>query len=301
MVISYDPVEIIFLDDNLIPYEPVEIIFLDENDPSPSYQIDNEEIINEIEDYGDAVDKCQHEQLIDDEAGKICIKCGLLIDHGLSHEKEWRYYGSDDTRHSTNPSRCHLRKNEDKNIYKDVENLGFEKEIVEIANETYQKIILSKIKRGYSRKAIIFACIFNAYKIKGMPQSPEKVAEPFKLKKKAISKGMRTFAKHMGKKVPIRYTTPVDLVPNIMKELNAGPEHTIKVNLIWNKVADCSSLLKRSNPQSTAAGLVYYYCRFIHKKINRKNFSEKVKLSEITIVKLSREIAKILGNDTIKL
>ena len=84
--------------------------------------------------------KCKHENVVSEQGTLLCKDCGLEISKVMSYEKDWRYYGSDDTRKNSDPNRCHIRKIEDKSIFKDVENLGFSDKIVNTANDIYEKI-----------------------------------------------------------------------------------------------------------------------------------------------------------------
>ena len=75
---------------------------------------------------------------------------------------------------------CFSRENKRKTIsYKDVENMGFSDKVVSLANDLYSQVTKEKIYRGNSRKAIVFACIFHAYKIMGKPQSCENLQSVF--------------------------------------------------------------------------------------------------------------------------
>jgi transcription initiation factor TFIIIB Brf1 subunit/transcription initiation factor TFIIB len=270
----------------------------------------HEEIIEEVDcngsDYdSDEEDQCRHKNKRDETDGLVCVDCGEHFEHNISQEKEWRFYGSSDSRSSSNPSRCHMRKGDDKSIYNDVVNMGFPPHIIKEADDLYRKVTKGNIHRGQTRKSLIFNCVFYAYKRVGKPQSPESIAIHFNLKKKTMSTGRKILLEYLRKstdKYIPTYTTPINLVPNIMKNLRAGPEHLEPITKIYDQVKDRSTLLKRSNPQSTAAGLVYYYCRSIGKKIVKKEFSATVCLSDITITKIAREISQILcTDDTIRL
>lgn len=268
----------------------------------------HEEIIEEVDynesDCYDYEEECTHDNKREEDDGVVCILCGEHFDHDISQEKEWRFYGASDSRGSANPSRCHIRKSDDKSIYDDVKNMNFPANIVEEADRLYKKVTNGSIHRGSRRKSLIFNCVFYAYKRIGMPQSPERIAAFFKLKKRTISSGRKILLKALRDETDVfkpKYTTPIDLVPNILKDLNAGTEHFAPITKIYDSVKDRSTLLKRSNPQSTAAGLVYYYCRSIGKKIAKKKFSTTVGLSDITISKIAKEISKILCTDSIRL
>ena len=276
--------------------------YLNNGDSSPSY-----ELYDESE---DACDLCDHDQTVVKDGLTICTECGLQLESTyMTMEKEWRYYGSNDNKHHSNPSRCHYRKPEERSIRKDVESMNFPPAVVEIADGMYREITVkkNKIYRGSSRKAVIFACIFNAYKKINQPQDPLQIASRFGLEKKTISNGAKLYSSCMGNRSQQKYITPLDLIPCIMKQFNASSDQIEDVKNIYHQVKNKSSILNRSNPQSFSCGLVYYYCqrqKELHKKegvkrrgYSRKEFSEKVHLSEITLVKIGKEINRILKTE----
>jgi transcription initiation factor TFIIIB Brf1 subunit/transcription initiation factor TFIIB len=135
-------------------------------------------------------EECLHKNIILENVTKICTECGVVIDKDLSYDKEWRYYGMMDTKHSSDPNRCNIRKCEDKSIFKDVEKMGFSDKIVSFANGIYEQVTHSKIFRGNTRKGIIFACIFHSYKCFDNPQSCEHLIEIFEINRKIALKGL---------------------------------------------------------------------------------------------------------------
>lgn len=245
---------------------------------------------------------CDHSDTIEENGCKICLDCGEEISRDLNYDKEWRYYGSEDTRRLNDPNRCHIRKCEDRTIFKDVENLGFSDRIVAIANDIYSQVTYCqttknyKIYRGNSRKAIVFACVFQAFKMIDKPQSYDSLREIFNLDRKIVSKGL----KHVNLNVPknssvkTKYITPVELVEEIMDKFNASSEQKAEVVKLYDLIRNKSSMLNRSRPQSVASGLIYYYISNVSKDINLKDFTKKVKLSELTVNKISKEIERII-------
>lgn len=249
------------------------------------------------------IDICLHPNSVMTNGVEVCTECGIEIYKELSLEAEWRYYGDNDSKHNSDPSRCHLRKSEEKNIYNDVKDIDLPRTVITEANDLYLTVTEGKIRRGKFRKSLIFACVFNAYKYQSNPQTPEELQEKFDLTKKDISRGLCEFNLKMRKtKKPI-YISPANFIPRIMKnKFNANEYHVEKVKELYEKIENKSALLNRSNPQSTVSGLIYYYCRSIGKEISCSKFSEMVKLSDITIGKISKNIATILGTiDHVKL
>ena len=278
-----------------------EVIFVDSNGELENASESN---INQHqpENDGDKVnDECPHSSTVEEEGYTICVECGLQFDKPLNYEREWRFYGSEDNRRGTNPSRCHLRKSDDRTLFADVEHCQFPPMVIDQANRYYQLITENKIYRGARRKELVFGCIFVAFKECGNPRKPEAISRMMGLnskEKKIMSRGIKIFAENIPRGVVSQvtgYTTPIDLVPDILTALRAEKEHLCEIKNIFNRVHNRSRLLNRSNPQSTAAGLVYYYCKLIGKNISRKEFSEITELSEITIIKIAREIHDLVG------
>ena len=241
---------------------------------------------------------CRHLNTSKDKNDNICDDCGEIISKDISLNKEWRYYGSSDTKHFSDPNRCHIRKNLDRNIYKDVSKLGFSEKIQVEANNIYKEITHGKIYRGNSRKSIIFACIFHAFKLSGTPQSNENLINIFNLDRKTALKGLKFVNMNAPKNSKLRaiYITPENLLCEIMDKFEANDEQKNDVIKIYQKIKNKSSILNRSRPQSVASGIVRYYILIMNKDIPIEYFKSKVNLSELTINRIVKEIAKILNN-----
>jgi len=246
---------------------------------------------------------CLHSNIIEERGVGICIDCGEEVEEKVSHEKEWRYYGQNDNKHSSDPTRAQLRKSDERNIYKDVETLGLSEKIVAKANKLYADVVKGKIYRGNFRRSIIFACVFHAFKISRNPQSHERLIEMFKLTRKTGLKGLKFVNLNAPKQSKIRttYITPVDLVGDIMDSFSATEEQKKEVVGIYEQVKDKSLKLNRSRPMSYSAGIVFYWILLKKKNISLKEFSKKVVLSELTINRIAREVASILEGDEKKL
>ena len=136
---------------------------------------------------------CLHSDIIDENGLTICMDCGEEINRNISNDKEWRYYGRYDTKHNSDPTRVHQRKTEERTIFKDVENMGFSDKIVSHANNIYTQVTKGKIVRGYSRKSIVFSCIYYAYKLSDKPQTHDYLINIFQIDKKNALHGLNTY------------------------------------------------------------------------------------------------------------
>lgn len=240
------------------------------------------------------VTDCPHENVIKENSKIHCIDCGLEIKNFT--KKELNQISSEDTKKMSDPMRCQVRKTEEKNIYKDVEGMDFSDKIVAFANDLYQHVTHDKIYRGNSRKAIVFACVFHAFKILGNPQSCESLQSIFKLDRKVILKGLKHVSLNAPKDLELqcKYITPVEIINEIMDKLNADKNQKKDVIDIYNKIKNKSPILNRSKPQSIASGIIYYYIKLKNKQIDIETFTKKVNLSESTIVKIMTEIEKVI-------
>ena len=244
---------------------------------------------------------CSHNNTTTEKGIDICTDCGEEISKKINHTKEWRYYGQSDNRHSSDPNRVQIRKTEDRTIFRDVENMGFSQKIVSEANSLYFQVTQGQIFRGNSRKAIVFACIFHSYKLSGKPQSHEKLIHVFNLNRKTGLKGLKHVNLHAPKKSSIRttYITPINLVEEIMDKFSATVEQKEEVKKLYELIKNKSSRLNRSRPQSVSSGLIYYWICNQKKDITLKQFTKKVELSELTVNKIAKEIADVLGTPDI--
>jgi transcription initiation factor TFIIIB Brf1 subunit/transcription initiation factor TFIIB len=249
-------------------------------------------------DFENGVIFCEHLNTIVESGSILCCNCGLEIKKVISYEKDWRYYGGEDSRHTSDPNRCYIRKLEDKSIFRDVEMLGFSDKIMNIANDIYTKVTNGRIYRGNSRKAIVFSSVFHATKIGGKPYSCESLRDIFKLDRKIILKGL----KHMHINVPkdsqirTKYITPIELIEEYISKFNVSEEEKTEAIALYNNVKNKSSIINRSRPQSVASSIIYFFLSTKRgtNNFNIKDFVKKVKLSELTINKICREIAAVI-------
>lgn len=246
--------------------------------------------------YEQTSETCSHENVIIEKGMGVCIDCGEVIHQKINHDKEWRYYGQNDSKHSSDPNRVQPRKTEEKSIFKDVENLGFSEKIIVEANKIYAEVTKGKIFRASSRKSIVFACVFHAHKLCDKTQTYTSLIKTFNLERKAGMYGLKYVNLNAPKNSVIctAYISPPSLVEEIMGEFNATVEQKEEVKSLYEKIKNKSSRLNRSRPQSVACGLVFYWICMTGKDISLKDFTKKAGLSELTINKIAKEIAEVL-------
>jgi transcription initiation factor TFIIIB Brf1 subunit/transcription initiation factor TFIIB len=241
--------------------------------------------------------ECEHLDIVDEGGITLCADCGEEINRPVLHDKEWRYYGSTDSKRSGDPNRVHARKIDEKNIAKDVENMGFSENIVTKANEIYTECTNGQIYRGGSRKSIIFACIFHAYKLAGNHQTPDNLIQLFSLTRKAGLKGLKIVNVNIPMDSEIHSTciTSKHIIGDIMEKFKTSQEHKEAVYELYDRVKNRSSKLNRARPQSVAAAVIYYWVKTNDIQINLSDFAAITNLSELTISKNAKEVEIVLS------
>ena len=168
----------------------------------------------------------------------VCTFCGAENDAIIDYHAEWRYYGSDDNKRSSDPNRCGIPSNPiipDSSLSTIILGKGFEvfrklnswnglsykqrsliailnkialkaniynvpQSIIDSTMNMYKIISQDYIKRGASRESLIAACFFNALRDQGMIRSTDEVAKLFDIKSKKLSKGCNEFTELMFSK-----------------------------------------------------------------------------------------------------
>lgn len=240
---------------------------------------------------------CGHEDCCMEGGLMICTKCGEEIDRPIVHQKDWCFYA--DNRRS-DPNRVHARKVEEKTISKDVAGMNFSETIVSSANDIYMEVTKGQIYRGGSRKAIIFACIFHAYKLSGNHQTPDNLIRTFGLSRKSGLKGMKIVNVNLPKDSKIHDTkiSPRHIICDIMSKFLTTPPQKDEVCKIYDLIFNRSSKLNRARPQSVASAVIYYWICKNDIKISLSEFANITNLSELTIKKNTIEVERVINSLT---
>jgi len=268
----------------------------------------------------------------------VCTVCGVeQADYSrVSFHKEWRSFEGNSR---YDPNRVKNRKTDDKSIYRDVEGMGFSDNVIALANTIFYAVVRLRIFRGNSRKSLIFASIFHAYKLMGNTQSHDRLITMFKLSKKEGLRGLKYVAMYAPKDIAIRtsYVGVSHLITETMESLNATKNQITDAMNLYEQIKNRSSKINRSRPQSVSSGVVYYWLKrrginigLMLEEIKRRqhdptgfnpsyglninlipnvseyntdetaeslrSFSEFVGLSELTIIKICKEMMNILNH-----
>lgn len=249
------------------------------------------------------IGNCLHECIRKDESGTVCTQCGQVLET-LDFTQEWRYYGAADSRSARDPSRCsrgrgNIKGARVKKVF-DTHNIVVSTAMLSIVEDKYIKILEfhgSKVLRGQGRKAIVANCLFHAYQENGEYRTAIYIRNMFGLKQKNMSHGATKYYGAFPEDC-VSHITPEKLLPWIMKLVGVDTSHYRRIVAITRYITAASKLVERSNPQSVAAAVIFFYlCLHPAYKaelgLTKSAFSKKANLSDITVTKLVREIASI--------
>lgn len=239
----------------------------------------------------DDTPQCTHTDITYVKGMIVCERCGLEVE---GDTKDWKYFGLTDVQYSMDPTQCFIRKTRDRSIYEDVQHLNICDRIKDLANSIYVDVCGTNIHRGSTRKAIVFASIYHAYKMDGDPQSCENLIPLFKIQRKEALKGLKYMSEFAPQFTDGIAITPEHLIVEFAKKFKVPKDRCDEIVDIYKKTIDSSRILNRSRPQSVASGIIWYWLKTNNKSISIDEFTKKVELSELTVTKLAKEVGKIL-------
>lgn len=247
---------------------------------------------------------CKHTSTEETESGtRVCKDCGCEL-FDLDFEAEWRYYGSSDNKNTSDPSRCHgnavavSTKGSIDTVFKS-SSVNITMAMRKKVQQRYRNIVGESTIRGTRRKSIVAAILFHIYREEGDNRTSEEIRNMFKITKQQMSEGMsKYYSKYSDDRT--KHCTPKDLIVRIMQLTGIDSSHYDRIFLLTTSLEDSDAMMKHSNPNSVAAAVIYLYL-CINPRLKKKlgmtkaKFSALSSLSDITIAKLVRKSAEILG------
>jgi len=193
----------------------------------------------------DLCEFCDENTLIYDE-NVVCTSCGMINSMIINNSQEWRYYGSEDSKRSSDPTRCGMPINPllpKSSLGTIINGHGYEvyrrlhkwnsitykerslikvfntittraKEgtipscVIDKASLMYKMISENNIKRGSSRQSLIAACLWNSLKSKDLSRSTKEIAKLFDIDIKKMTVGCKEFNEKMHLK-DLDYSTSI--------------------------------------------------------------------------------------------
>jgi transcription initiation factor TFIIIB Brf1 subunit/transcription initiation factor TFIIB len=229
------------------------------------------------------VSECTHPDTAIQDMEVVCMTCGTILTN-ISFTDN--LYGENVQNHYRKTK--HIR-----SIHPDIETLQVPPEVEDLANEMYLNVTKNLTQKGDNRKGIICSCLKQAYMRFGIPMTMEKLAERMNIRQRHIYKGCRMVADIYPEDISILSAS--DLIAENAALFNLNQADIAKIQILCKSTLSESTVLKRSKPQSVAAGLVYFYIRVNKMDVPRAQCAQKVRVSEITLQKIAKVVAAILG------
>ena len=253
--------------------------------------------------------ECQHTRCSDVEGTSVCDECGCEV-KTLDFQPEWRFYGASDSRNTGDPSRCHRTKESTRGgidkVFQDHKLVHIPQAIRKKTEVRYKKMVGNDTVRGKGRRARVAACLMYVYRDDGINYTADEVRGMLDLTKQEMSVGLThyhaTFPEDRTK-----HLNPQDLIQRVMTRMKINRAKHYKYIL---RIARCldktDRTLIRSNPASVAAAIVYFYICLtptLKKQLDftKTKFARKMKLSDITITKLVKQAALIIGLSAVEM
>lgn len=227
---------------------------------------------------------CLHLHVTEHRGIGVCVECGEELPDQFDNEKEYRF---SNTKGALGRQ---IRKTYEKSIFKDLDAFGIPQNIQLIANDLYKMVSNDRIFRGMSRKAVIFSCVFIAYKKIGIPQSIEHLQGIFRINKKTVSKGIKIVGMALQSNESKMFLSVEDIIPEMLNRFDSPMHVKDAILQLYGIIKNRSSMINRSRPRSVAASLVYYFMKKTNKQFSDKLFCENVGLSKLTVYKLFAEV-----------
>jgi len=245
---------------------------------------------------------CEHLSCFEADGINICKDCGCEVEM-LDFQPEWRYYGASDNRSSRDPSRCHRSKESTRGgidkVFQDAKLGHLSLSIRKKTEQKYKKIVGGETVRGRGRKSIVAACLLFTFRDENDIRTADEVGSLFGLTKQEMSSGLTKYHATFPESRTLNIK-PSDLIRRIMHLTKIDISHYKNILRISKCLEKVDTVLNRSSPQSVASAIVYLYiCLTPEIKesmgFTKTKFARDVSLSDITISKLVKRAAEVIG------
>lgn len=223
----------------------------------------------------------------------VCVECGResFVDQLLYNSEIYNDYRA---------QRCIIKVTPLKTIYAELQFMPFSERTKSMANRIYVQVCGNDIHRGDFRRAIVFASVFYAYKLDKTPQSCEQLMSLFQLTKKCAQRGLKFVNQNLpnGSPLLLMSTSAADMVREFMHALNATDVVLDEVMVLFLRIeAD----MRNYKPHALASGLILYHVCLTGRCLDAHQFLNVVRTSEIMVVRVAKECARLLGNETLEI
>jgi|SRR5579885_3658914 len=159
--------------------------------------------------------------------------------------------------------------------------------------DLYQKVTKGKVKRNAPRRALIYCCILEICKTRGMIFNKGDFQQLLNIRQRDINTALKEMKESMGisnLNISIR-----DVLRYLMNNLNIKDSCLEDIMNIYEKCKRHSQLFNSSKTETLAAGLLYYYLDNNLEGFNRDGYFDISKVSKDTILLVNDDITKYIN------
>ena len=174
-----------------------------------------------------------------------------------------------------------------KNIFQEVQGLGLDETVVDVANQIYQYVCEKKNVSGKRRRGVICTCVYYAYnQIEPNGMSYDEAIKIFRIENKVALKGFKFVNSFNNCALTCFTATPETYIRLFLKKLNVAEEQIVDILKAYKEHSKIMSFSSHPRPQSLAAAYIYYH----KNNIELEHLTMLTCVSQLTIEKFEREI-----------
>ena len=160
--------------------------------------------------------------------------------------------------------------------------------IIKEAKLIFKQSQYSNMTIGRDNISLIYASVYIACKIHGIPKTPLEITAFTEIKEKHLMKAFRLIKKELG--LNTQPIDPLDLLPRFASKLELNPSTVTKATEILMQIKGTAITTGRK-PETILAGAIYLACQQTGEQRTQRQIANTLGVIEVTIRKMSKEIA----------
>lgn len=161
--------------------------------------------------------------------------------------------------------------------------------VLDDAKVLYKRASEKKISRGENKEGLIASCVYFACLINKVPRSAKEISTMFKIDPMVLTKGNARFQSLL--QLNVDASGPEDFIARFGSKLSMNYEDIQKCKALAKKL-ETLEIVSENAPTSVAASTLWYFCNKNHIDFEKKQIASICEVSEVTITKCCKRIAK---------
>ncbi len=172
------------------------------------------------------------------------------------------------------------------------EKLSIPKYVKTEAKTIFKTAMDKDLAVGRDRLSIIFASVYTACIVHGIPKTPLEVIVNSSVEKKNLLRAYKLIKKNLG--IIVTPIEPIDLIPRFASKLNLSAGTVTKANELAMKIKNTSIVYGR-RPETIVASILYVASKKNGEPKTQRDVANAVGVIEVTIRKISKDIVEQLN------